>query len=111
MLNEKSSENDAFCVTNTARPLLSFGPKGARGNRRTFLYVEALKKFEEEAKRADLAEAYKKARPMYNGRLERTFVLLRDDDSREEPLSGVNKEPIGKRPSDSAFESSPKRKA
>lgn len=110
VLNERNDENDAFCVSNTSRPLLSFGPKGVKGNRRTYLYVEALRKFETEARRADLTEAYKKAKPMYNGRMERTFVLLKEEDaSGAGPLSGVNREPIGKRPSETQYENDPKR--
>jgi len=113
-LNEKADGNDSYVITNTSRPLLSHGPKGIKGNRRTYLYVEALRKFEEEAKRMDLTEAYKRARPMYNGRLERTFAVLKDEGPGNQSgvVTGGNSEPVGnKRPSESAFGLSPKRLA
>ena len=110
MLNDKSDGNDAYVITNTSRPLLSHGPKGVKGNRRTYLYVEALRKFEEECKRINLSEAYKRATPMYSGRLERTFAILKDN--QPDMITGANMEPVGhKRPSESAFGLSPKRHA
>lgn len=48
----------------------------------------------------DYTEAYKTAKPMYNGRMERTLVVLKDDDATENPenqVSGGNREPLGKR--------------
>ncbi len=73
---------------------MSYGPRGAKGSRRTYLYVEALRKFKDETAKINLDEAYKKALPMYAGRLEHTFVLLKEADGAE-PVSGVNKEPLG----------------
>ncbi len=58
--------------------------------------MEALKKFEAEAKEIDLTEAYKKARPSFTGKLERTFMILKDNLGEEEPLpTGSNAEPLG----------------
>jgi len=112
VLNDKSDGNDAYVITNTSRPLLSHGPKGVKGNRRTHLYVEALRKFEEKCKKIDLTEAYKRAKPMYNGRLERTFAILKDEGTQTEMMTGANMEPVGqKRPSETVFGLSPKRRA
>jgi hypothetical protein len=58
------------------------------------LYVEALTKFEREAAELDLTEAYKKARPSFAGKLERTFLILKDEPGTEEVASGANAEPI-----------------
>ncbi len=111
VINEKDPAIDSFCIGNTLRPLLSYGPKGVRGGRRTFLFVEALRKFEEEAKLIDLTEAYKKAKPMYNGRLEHTFVVLKEEKGGEVIISGANSEPVGvKRPAQDGEMTSSKRK-
>jgi hypothetical protein len=49
----------------------------------------------------DLSEAYRKARPGFIGRLEHTFVVLKDNPGEELPTEGVatgsNKEPVGNR--------------
>ena len=99
VLNEKNDGNDAYCITNTSRLLLCVGLKGGKGNRRTYLYVEALRKYSEDIAKADLVEAYRKAKPMYDGRLERTFVVLKEESDlngvRPYPLSGSNQEPVG----------------
>ena len=74
------------------------GPRGGKGNRRTYLFVEALRKYQEDIKKADLIESYKKAKPMYDGRLERTFVVLKDDfvqPPNSTPFTGGNQEPLG----------------
>lgn len=97
VINETDKGVDSYCITNTARPLLSVGPKGGKGSRRTYLFVEALRKYNEEIKRLDLSEAYKKALPMYAGRLERTFVVLKEGQTGEPLITGGNREPIGKR--------------
>lgn len=92
---------NAFCIGNTARPLLSVGPKDVRGGRKTYLFVEALKKYQDEARVMDLVESYKKALPMYKGRLEHTFVVLKDKENDAQPTSGSNNEPLGnKRPAE-----------
>jgi len=72
---------------------MSYGPKG-KGSRRTFLYVEALRKFPDEVKSMDLRDAYKKALPTYAGRLEHTFVILNDREG-EKITSGSNNVPLG----------------
>ncbi len=72
--------------------------KGLKASRRTYLYVDALTKFEKEAKELDLTEAYKRARPSFTGKLERTFIILKDDvDKDVEMVSGSNAEPVGQR--------------
>jgi len=93
VINDKNDGTDAYCISNTSRPLLCVGPKGGKGNRRTYLFVEALRKYQDDVKKADLIASYKKARPMYDGRLERTFVVLKDDYTA--PVSGGNQEPLG----------------
>lgn len=46
----------------------------------------------------DYTEAYKKARPMYNGRMEHTFVVLKEEGVASENVTVGNREPMGKRP-------------
>lgn len=101
---------ESFCIGNTSRPLLSYGPKGTKGNRKTFLFVESLKRFKVESKEMDLTEAYRKAKPMYEGRLEHTFVVLKE--GVEPTATGSNQEPLGnKRPAEEGESGSVKRKA
>ncbi len=63
----------------------------------------------------DLSEAYKKALPMYSGRLEHTFVVLKDDTAPEKgegQTTGSNAEPVGqKRPAPDNEEGKSKRMA
>lgn len=95
-ISETDNANDAYCITNAARPLLSFGPKGAKGNRRTFVYVEALRRFHQELKALDLTDIYKRARHVYGGRMQHTFAVLTEDgpDTNIE-VSGSNAVPLG----------------
>ncbi len=96
ILNAKDTTLDAYVIGNAQRPLLSYGKKGQKTTRRTYLYVEALSTFEKEAKELDLTEAYKRARPSFNGKLERTFLILKDTvDEDVEMVTGSNTEPIG----------------
>lgn len=109
VINQKDSESETFCIGNTSRPLLSHGPKGSKGSRKTFLYVEALKRFKALIPEVDLSEAYKKARPMYDGRMEHTFVVLKEN--QDSVASGSNQEPLGnKRPAGDDGAGSSKRK-
>jgi hypothetical protein len=68
--------------------------------RRTYLYIEAIQKFEKEFKDVDLSEAYKKAQPAFTGRLERNFVVLKDNQGGatamdiDQVATGANLEPI-----------------
>ena len=59
---------------------MSHRPKGVKGK--------------DECRRVDLTEAYKRAKPMYNGRLERTFVLLKEEGV-DVLVTGSNTEPVG----------------
>ncbi len=101
-LNSKDPGVEAYVIGNMARPLLSHGPKNSRSMRRTYLYVEAISKFGEELKTVDLTEAYKKARPAFTGRLERNFIVLKDQPGEETPMetdpvvTGANLEPLKK---------------
>ena len=94
-ISETDKANDAYCITNAARPLLSYGPKESKGNRRTFVYVEALRRFVQELKGLDLTEVYKRARHVYGGRMQHTFAVLKEDgpDTNIE-LTGANAEPM-----------------
>jgi hypothetical protein len=97
-LNTNDPSIEAFCITNTYRPLLSYGPKHVKGSRRTYLYVESLRRFQAECAKLDLSEAYKKAGQNFRGRLEHTFVVLKDPaEGSGEAASGSNKEPLGKK--------------
>jgi hypothetical protein len=98
ILNAKDATLDTYVIGNAQRPLLSYGVKGQKASRRTFLYVEALGKFEKEVKEIDLTEAYRRAKPSFTGKLERTFVILKDDhDEDVEMVSGSNTEPLGQK--------------
>ena len=100
VLSSKDAQTDAYCITNSTRPILSVGPKGSKGGRKTYLFAESIKRFPEEICQADLSEAYKRAFPMFKGRMEHTFIVLKEIDS--VPVSsGANNVPIGsKRPLD-----------
>lgn len=96
IINSKDESVDSYCSGNATRPLMSYGPKGGKGSRRTYLYVEALRKFPEEVKQMDLRDAYKKALPRYAGRLEHTFVILKDSEAQKQGLmTGSNNVPLG----------------
>ncbi len=89
---------DAYVIGNAQRPILSYGVKGQKSSRRSYLYVEALTKFEKEARELDLTEAYKRARPSFTGKLERNFIILKDNVSEDvEMASGSNTEPLGQK--------------
>jgi hypothetical protein len=102
VLNSKDPGIEAYVIGNQSRPLLSHGPKNSRTMRRTYLYVEAIQKFGMEASELDLAEAYKKARPSFVCKMERSFILLKDKPGEEQPMdvevaaTGANLEPIKK---------------
>ena len=65
--------------------------------RKTYLYVEALKRYSQEVSQMDLREAYKLAHPVYTGRLEHTFIVLKDtpQGGPDQATTGPNNEPIG----------------
>ena len=100
VLNEKDPGLEAYVIGNATRPLLSYGPKNSRSMRRTYLYVEALQKFEKEVQGIDLTEAYKRAKPAFTGKLERSFIVLKDNPGEEtemdveQILTGANAEPM-----------------
>jgi hypothetical protein len=94
VINARDSTVDAYVIGNAQRPLLSYGVKNVKASRRTFLYVEALKRFEAEAKEIDLTEAYRRARPAFTGKLERTFIILKDGPEDEPMVTGSNAEPV-----------------
>lgn len=93
---------DAYCVANGARPLLSYGAKGTRVGRKTFLFAAALRQWESLHEQMDLSEAYKKARKNFTGKMEQLFVVLKegvDPDNLPQGGSGANRVALGnKRP-------------
>ncbi len=101
-LNDKDPGLDCYVVNNVPRPIMSYGPKNSRSMRRSYLFIDAIKKFANETKGLDLSEAYKKAKPSFTGCLERTFVLLKDNPGEEDPMdletaaTGANLEPLFK---------------
>ncbi len=66
------------------------------------MYVDAIKKYGTEPQALDLSEAYKKAKPAFTGKLERSFILLKDNPGEEEAMdldsiaTGANLEPLFK---------------
>ncbi len=84
---------DAYCVANGARPLLSYGAKGTRIGRKTFLFVQALRQWENLIPQMDLSEAYKRARSSFTGKMEQLFVVLKEDGG--SPVTGSNNQPLG----------------
>jgi hypothetical protein len=72
-LNEKDPGLEAYVIGNATRPLLLYGPKNSRSMRRTYLYVEALQKFDKEVQGMDLTEAYRRAKPAFTG-IERLYL-------------------------------------
>ncbi len=99
---------DAYCVQNGARPLLSYGAKGTRVGRKTFLFVAALRQWEGLHGSLELAEAYKRARNSFVGKMEQLFVVLKEPD--DTPVSGANQEPVrNKRRADEPLSNSSKK--
>jgi hypothetical protein len=99
---------DAYCVQNGARPLLSYGAKGTRVGRKTFLFVAALRQWESLHEKMDLTEAYKRAKNSFKGKMEQLFVVLRESDGT--PLTGSNQVPVrNKRQAEEDISRSPKR--
>lgn len=102
MLSAKGGATDAYCITNSTRPLLCIGQRGTKGGRKTLLFVEAIRKYPEEVKEASFTEAYKLALPIFKDRLEQTFLVLKDSESEAAVASGSNQIPVGsKRPAPS----------
>jgi hypothetical protein len=88
---------DAYCVANGVRPLLSYGAKGTRVGRKTFIFTTALKNWENLHSKMDLSEAYKKARNTFAGKMEQVFVVLKEG-VYSSMLSGSNTQPLGAKP-------------
>ena len=96
VIMEQNPGTDAFCITNANRPLMSVGSKGIRGGRKTYLYVEAIRKFQDEVRVLNLDEAYKLARNQYVGRMEHTFIVLKEDATVSKTMiTGANSVPMG----------------
>ncbi len=93
MIKQQSPTMDAYCVANGVRPLLSYGAKGTRIGRKTFLFVQALRQWESLIPQMDLTEAYKRARNTFAGKMEQLFVVLKEDGGN--PASGSNNLPLG----------------
>jgi hypothetical protein len=66
------------------------------------LYIEPVQKYGTEPQALNLTEAYKKAKPAFTGRLERSFILLKDNPGEEGAVdidsvaTGANLEPLFK---------------
>ncbi len=101
---------DAYCVANGTRPLLSYGAKGTRLGRKTFLFVAALKQWEQFHSELDLTEAYKLAKNSFNGKLEQLFVVMKEADQRAF-ASGANGVPVNsnKRPAEEGLSNQAKK--
>jgi hypothetical protein len=109
VIKQQNPNMDAYCVANGIRPLFSYGAKGTRIGRKTFLFVQALRQWEGLLSQMDLTEAYKRARNTFAGKMEQLFVVLKEDGG--EPGTGANKQPLGggKRPADEALSNSAKK--
>ncbi len=112
MICAKGGDTDAYCITNSTRPLLCLGARGTKGGRKTILYVEAVRKYREELKEVDFEQCYKLALPMFKDRLEQTFLVLKDSEIPVATVTGSNQVPIGsKRQAETNESNSPKRPA
>jgi len=78
VIKAQGTAMDAYCVQNRARPLLSYGAKGTRVGRKTFLFAAALRQWEHLHEQMDLVEAYKKAKKNFTGKMEQLFVVLKE---------------------------------
>ena len=58
------------------------------------LFVEAIRRYSQELKEVHLDEAYKLALPIFKGRLEQTFIVLKDNVS-DRVTTGANEVPLG----------------
>jgi hypothetical protein len=94
VIKTQNPKIDAYCVANGIRPLLSYGAKGTRVGRRTFLFVAALKQWENLHHLMDLTEAYKRAKNSFKGKMEQLFVVLKEVDPNS-VVSGANQVPVG----------------
>lgn len=94
MIKTLDPSMDAYCAANGPRPLLSYGAKGTRIGRKTFLFVAALKQWEKHLDKMDLTEAYKHARSTFTGKMEQIFVVLKEEASRG-PVTGANQVAVG----------------
>ena len=93
-LERETDTVESYCIGNTSRPLLSFGKRGSK-QKRTYLYVEALREFKHLKGKLDLTEAYRKAGDQFKDRLEHCFVFMCDGDAKSSKLSGGNRVPLG----------------
>ena len=84
---------DAYCVANGVRPLLSYGAKGTKVGRKTYIFTAALKQWESLHAQMDLTEAYRRARNTFAGKMEQVFVVLKENGGQN--LSGANQIPVG----------------
>ena len=103
---------DAYCAANGARPLLSYGAKGTRVGRKTFLFAAALRQWEHLHDQMDLTEAYKKAKKNFTGKMEQLFVVLKEGvELSDLPAgTGANRVSVGsKRPRMDTAGNAPKR--
>ncbi len=94
VVKTQNPKMDAYCVANGVRPLLSYGAKGTRVGRRTFLFVAALKQWENLHHLMDLTESYKRAKNSFKGKMEQLFVVLKEVDA-SAPVTGSNQLPVG----------------
>jgi hypothetical protein len=108
VVKAQNATMDAYCVSNGIRPLLSYGAKGTRVGRKTFLFVSALKQWESLHHLMDLTEAYKRAKASFKGKMEQLFVVLKEN--QPIPLTGSNNVPLSnKRPAEEKLANDPKR--
>jgi len=96
-----TTENtDSFVQGFSSRPLLHYyrsegSTISVEGVNRTYTFVEAVSKFGHLVPPSGLLNAYKRARPSFNGCLEQYFVILREEGP---PIaSGFNAAPLGTR--------------
>jgi hypothetical protein len=94
VIKTQNQSMDAYCVSNGVRPLLSYGAKGTRVGRKTYIFTTALKNFESLHHLMDLSEAYKKARNTFAGKMEQVFVVLKEG-VYSAMVTGANSDPIG----------------
>ena len=97
---------EAYCITNTSRPLLSVCSRTDKTQRKTYVYVEALRSYRFLVPKLDLSEAYKKAGVVFKDRMEHCFVVLTDEGAQKlesgdkrkgtvASVSGANAQPVG----------------
>jgi len=88
-----TSSEEAYVQSFTSRPMLHYQSRDhvlhpLPGTNRSYSFVEAVGRWGDRLTTVMLLPAYKRARPAFIGCLEQYFVVLKENEPREDPSSG-----------------------